>query len=90
MSWGIVERVRDKNYVAPSIDEILAGIPEVQKSTKSVWPFVEENDQHILDWLPSIQPRTDVQVSCYQLCNRFHLTNSCYHVFHHSDHTTII
>lgn len=27
MSWGIVERVRDKNYVTPSIDDILAGLP---------------------------------------------------------------
>ena len=26
MSWGIVERVRDKNYITPPIDDILAGI----------------------------------------------------------------
>ena len=63
MSWGIIERVRDKAYVVPPIDEILAGIPDCAKVSKAEWPFVEENEQHVSDWLPSIQPRTDVQVS---------------------------
>jgi hypothetical protein len=62
MSWGIVERVRDKNYVVPSIDNILAGLPDVGKSSKSVWPFVEDNDKALSEWHGSIQPRTDVQV----------------------------
>ena len=68
MSWGIVERVRDKSYVVPPIDEILAGLPEIGKSfSKTVWPFVDDNDKALSQWQGSIQPRTDVQVIVYRL-----------------------
>jgi hypothetical protein len=66
MSWGIVERVRDKSAAVPPIDEILAGIPDSGKLSTTVWPFVDDEQDPAADWVQSIQPRTDVQVRFQQ------------------------
>jgi len=51
MSWGIVERVRDKAFVTPSIDEILGNLGESVKTTPNRWPFVEmDKDFSVAGW----------------------------------------
>lgn len=45
MSWGIVERVRDKTYVAPSLDDIVRDLTDSVKVTTNKWPFVEMDEE---------------------------------------------
>ena len=76
MSWGTIERIRDKNYEAPSIDEILSNISSYRKGILpnrggKPWPYTDDGID-VDEWLPSVQPRTDVKVRFVQLhplCN---------------------
>ena len=84
MSWGTIEKIRDKTYGTPPIDNILFEITRYSKSLEhqnsfstgsrqksKVWPFIKE-DVNNIEWTPSVQPRTDVQVRFVQyfpLCN---------------------
>lgn len=67
LSWGVIEQLRDKQYVAPSIDDIREEINKMNQSKK--WPFID--DALTISGLNE-QPKTDVQVTFNQfhpLCN---------------------
>ena len=83
MSWGTIEKIRDKSYETPSIDDVLSDIASYRKTSNpstcdisfqnkqssKLWPYLKE---YIMEWAPSIQPRTDVQIRFVQfhpLCN---------------------
>ena len=85
MSWGTIEKIRNKTYETPSIDEVLSEITKYAKSAtlqgrytvidskpfSKIWPYLNEDFSNI-EWAPSAQPRTDVQVRFVQfhpLCN---------------------
>ena len=84
MSWGTIEKIRDKTYETPPIDDILFEITRYSKpsasqklvcrgsqSNSKVWPFIKDDVTNI-EWTPSLQPRTDVQIRFVQyfpLCN---------------------
>ena len=84
MSWGTIEKIRDKSYDTPPIDDILCHISRYAKSTgteertlditkesSKLWPYINVEVDNI-EWAPSVQPRTDVQVRFVQfnpLCN---------------------
>ena len=71
MSWGIIEQVREKCDLVPSIDEVIRQVPSFADSSKSTWPFIASR-QPVDSWVASEQPKTDVQVNFTQfhpLCN---------------------
>ena len=69
LSWGIIEQLRDKKYVTPTIDEAIEDINKIQNSgsndkSKNTWPFV--GDFSPLEGVANDQPKTDVQVTFTQ------------------------
>ena len=69
LSWGIIEQVRDKNYIPTTIENIVEELVKMNR-TPSQWPFAEDvsiDSKELND-----QPKTDVQVRFTQLhplCN---------------------
>ena len=69
LSWGIIEQVRDKNYIPSTIENIVEELVQTNR-TPSQWPFVE--DVSIDTNELNEQPKTNVQVTFTQLhplCN---------------------
>ena len=69
LSWGIIEQVRDKNYIPSTIENIVEELVKTNR-TPSQWPFAE--DVSIDTNELNEQPKTDAQVTFTQLhplCN---------------------
>jgi vacuolar protein sorting-associated protein 13B len=77
MSWGIIEQVREREESTPAktIDDLVREISSYgeEESANSRWPYIATaNAANVASWLPSEQPKTDVQVNFTQfhpLCN---------------------
>ncbi len=68
LSWGIIEKLRDKKYRVPPIDEALQ---EIEAQCQNEWPFVADL-QELSSSAVNEQPKTDVQVTFTQfhpICN---------------------